>query len=595
MMRDERMRQWLRTWLIDRGGLVTLLVLVVYIWIAPTHVVNGDNAEFSTLGTTGGAAHPPGYPAYLMWLRLWSWLPAQSPAHAAAISTCILSALQTFVLHAACRAWGARPTAAAFVVGMYAMGPIVLRVQSEAEVFAPHSLICALVLWLSALSGPLRGIARAFALGLVAGLGMSNQLTCVLLAPIGLLGAIRGIRESKRVAITIVAAMLGLVAGLSSYLYLLVTPDTLASWGKLHDLHDLWWHFLRMDYGGPGSFAPRGIHVPMMDNLIALGRTTGRSYVWVPAVLAVGSLVWFTVRPKGESRVAWIVLAASWFVCGPLLVSRFDVGLDDIGIYIVQRFHLMSVLVLAIPLAVAIDRIVMRIENEQLRSRAGVVAIGLPIVVVLSMTSLSLSYVVRFHSAAIERNAENLLRTLPPNAVVLGAPDVYTFVMAYEQGALGLRPDVVVITTPQLRLGFHRRRIEERTGVRIESALGQTMNVPLTEKLLATGRPVFVDQFQFSIVKAFPTYPYGTLYRVLPRGTLTPSVDEVYAMNVELYDKFVFDYMLPGMHDENATRVHFVYANVWRVLANSLRAAGANEKAADALERAEALEPDKTR
>ncbi|MFN0253492.1 MAG: protein O-mannosyl-transferase family, partial [Kofleriaceae bacterium] len=238
----------MRTWLVERGGLITLALFALYMWIAPPHVVNGDNAEFSTLGTTGGAAHPPGYPAYLMWLRLWSWLPAESPAHAAAIATGILTTLQAFVLHAACRAWGARPTAAAVVVALYTAGPIVLRVQSEAEVFAPHALICSLVLLLSATAGPLRGAWRVAALGLVAGLGISNQLTCVLLAPVGLLGAVRGVRESTRTTpLAVAAGVGGLVLGLCSYIYLLLTPDTWGSWGKLDDLGDLWWHFLRMD------------------------------------------------------------------------------------------------------------------------------------------------------------------------------------------------------------------------------------------------------------------------------------------------------------------------------------------------------------
>ena len=73
-------------------------------------MVYGDNAEFSALSALGGVAHPTGYPLYVLWLRAWSWLPVDSPAHAASIATAILTALEVLVLHAACRAWGARPT-----------------------------------------------------------------------------------------------------------------------------------------------------------------------------------------------------------------------------------------------------------------------------------------------------------------------------------------------------------------------------------------------------------------------------------------------------------------------------------------------------
>src|ERR1043165_3653904 len=94
-----------RTLLLDRGGLIAVAALAAYLWIAPPWIVDGDNAELATLGAVGGGAHPTGYPAYLLWLRLTSWLPGATPAHTAAIATAILAAIQLLVLHAACRAW----------------------------------------------------------------------------------------------------------------------------------------------------------------------------------------------------------------------------------------------------------------------------------------------------------------------------------------------------------------------------------------------------------------------------------------------------------------------------------------------------------
>ena len=62
-----------------------MVALAVYGALATPHIVDGDNAEYSTLGTIGGAAHPTGYPLYLLWLRAMAWLPG-TPAHAAWIS-----------------------------------------------------------------------------------------------------------------------------------------------------------------------------------------------------------------------------------------------------------------------------------------------------------------------------------------------------------------------------------------------------------------------------------------------------------------------------------------------------------------------------
>src|SRR5215468_7803311 len=123
-----------RVLLIDRGGLIAVGALVGYAWLAPPWFVDGDNAELVTLGTVGGVAHPSGYPAYLLWLRAMAWLPGTTPAHTTAIATAILAAIQLVVLHAACRAWGARPTTATLAIALYAAGPLVMRYSSEAEV-----------------------------------------------------------------------------------------------------------------------------------------------------------------------------------------------------------------------------------------------------------------------------------------------------------------------------------------------------------------------------------------------------------------------------------------------------------------------------
>src|SRR4249920_3715606 len=118
---DVSLRNCMRDALVQRGGLVTFAMLVLYGWLAPAHVVDGDNAEFCTLAATGGAAHPSGYPLYVLWLRALSWLPG-TPAHAAALATVILAAASMGVLHAACRAWGARPLAATFATLVFATG-----------------------------------------------------------------------------------------------------------------------------------------------------------------------------------------------------------------------------------------------------------------------------------------------------------------------------------------------------------------------------------------------------------------------------------------------------------------------------------------
>lgn len=579
----------------ERGGLIALVTLVVYLWLAPPHIVDGDNAEFATLGSTGGVAHPSGYPLYLIWLRLTSWLPAQSPAHAAALATSILAAIQILILHAACRAWGARASAASLAVAVFAAGPAVLRIQSEAEVFALNGLIVSCVLWLSATNGPLRGSARSATLGLVAGLGLANHLTCVLVAPIGLTGVVRGMRESARPrAVVAAVTMLGLIVGLTPYLYLMVTRETLLSWTRISDLEHLVHHFLREDYGGAGQFAPQGTDVSAGTSTFAMLQTIGRGWLWAPLVIGIATLVRQIARPNGpETRWSWITLALAIVVAGPLLASRFNVAPEGIGLYVVRRFHVLPTLLFAPAVAVGFHELAAflqrRVTLESLRSRAlgGVFAT----VVFVAVAGLSLPHLLRVHSPAVELGLRNTLRSLPPNAVLITHTDLFHFGIGYLQGALGERNDVTVITWPQMRSRIYRARLARRAGIELDPDATSTTTVEVAELVLAMQRPLFIDAYNSNIAKAFPTYPYGILFRVLPRGVQAPSIVDVFTLNRDIFEKFELGYEPPGLDDEYATDMHQQYARLWHILARGLAAAGHREQQAVAAAFAEALAP----
>ena len=549
------------------------MTLLVYVLVAPAWIVEGDNAELAGLSVLGGAAHPSGYPLYVLWLRAWSWLPAHSPAHAAAIATGILTAIEVVLVQAAARAWGARPPAAALVAALLAASPIVLRVQSQAEVFALSGAIVAAVLCLAAAGGPLRGERRVVALALVAGLGLSNHLTCAFVAPIGILGVVRGMREATRSRAVVVAlGLAALVVGLLPYVYLLVAPSTPSSWGKIDGITALVRHVLRMDYGGPGELSPHGAQVAATENLWTLAQSLGRAYLWLP--IAAALVAW---KKPGETRAAWLCWLASFVLAGPLFVARFNLHPLGLERYTVSRFHLLPMVLLAIPIAVGLDwigeRVLARVPGQLVRSQ--VAGVLLAVAVFLGAALVSLPGVARYHTAAVERSLENTLTTLPPDAIVIGTQDILHFGSSYLQAAVGIRPDVTVISTPQVGLAYYRERVRAKTGVDLSVLVTEKSAVPsvrIAELMLATGRPLFIDQFQANIAKRFPVYPYGAVFRVLPRGSALPSIGELFATNKALFEKFRFDYPTPGPGDDLAAQAHAQYAATWRALAEGLAA-----------------------
>jgi hypothetical protein len=352
------------------------------------------------------------------------------------------------------------------------------------------------------------------------------------------------------------------------------------AWGKVTDLDGVVHVFLRNDYGGPTSFRAAGTateHVSALENLGALARTLGRAWLWLPILLGVVTLARRSLRDAGgESRVAWALLAVSWLLpC--LLVLRFDVPPHGLGLYVCQRFHVLPAILLAIPISVGLAPLAERVTRA-------IVAPLVATVGVVALAAASLPYLGRVHSPAMELHAKNLLDSLPQGAVLIHGQDEFHAGIGYAQWSLGMRRDVVAITWPLTQFHWYRLRIYRR-------GVPPNYLVPLAEAVLASGKPLFVDRLQRDVIASFPTHPYGSVIRVYPRGTRLPSVEEVYALNVELYSKFRLDYARPGPDDEYATEVHLRYRATWEMIATMLAKVGRPEDAARARATAERLGP----
>jgi hypothetical protein len=566
----------------ERGWPLALCALIAYVALASPRIVDGDSAELATLGALGGRAHPSGYPLYVLWLRLWSWLPVATPAHAAAIATAVLAALALVALHAACRAWGARPLAATIAVAVFGAAPVVQRYACEAEVFALNDLAVALVLWLAAAAGPVRGGWRGAALGLVAGAGLANHLTCALVAPVGVLGVARAVRESPRAALPAAAA--GLVVGLAPYAYLAIA-DGPAAWGRVASLSDLIGTVLRSDYGGATGFAAGGTDVAWSTSVAALAATLGRSWLWLLAAAGAAMLAVRIWRPAGESRRAWALLAVSTALAGPVLVSRFNIDPHGLGAYVCERFHILPVLLLAVPVAAALDLGVARVARLGSTARPGRAA-WLATLGFAALTVAGVPGLLRIHSPATELGVRNLLRSLPRGAIAVVTDDDHCAGARYLQLVRGERSDVAVVCAGLLPLAWYRAAWADR-GL----ALPATTGPRLGEALLRAGRPAFVDPRLTGVAAALPGYPFGVLRRVLPPTAAPPPAAEVAAQNREIYRAFDLDYPPPGRDDGYPTAAHHRYADAWLAIARLLAAAGDRDAARDALELARELQP----
>lgn len=587
------MRARLAVLLLDRGGLAGLAALLLYAFLAPAYPLGGDNGEFATLAATGGIAHPSGYPLYVLWLRAWSWLPG-SPAHAAALATALIAAIAVVVLHAACRAWGARPAAATVATALWAASPVALLLHSQAEVFALNGLVAATILWLAAPGGPVVGGRRAVLLGLCAGLGLANHLTCALLAPIGIYGVVRGIREAPARRVPIAGlVVVALVLGLLPYAYLFVAPTGGLSWGRVDSLGDLAHHALRADYG-TGSLSAHGVAIPLAVNLEPFALQLVRAY-W--GVFLAGGVIALVVRiARGPARGAWAGLAAAFVLAGPILISRFDQAPVGVWAWMTERFHHLPLVLLAVPVAVGLElgasaiarwlpAASARVEGRE-RALAALAVLVLPLA-----AAPSLDHPRRGHSPAVDRGARNLLRAMPEGAVVIASGDDLYFCIGYAQLVDGVRPDVHHIALELMTLPWYRADSSRRLGFDVLVPGEGYASVKLAAAVLEHGDPLFVDSGQKYILDEFPSYPFGPVIRVLPKGTPLPPIDQVRAENQRVVDSYDLAYPKPSAGDGWAAVVHRRYAKPWVALALAYDKLGRTEDAERASQIAGALAP----
>jgi len=186
----------------------------------------------------------------------------------------------------------------------------------------------------------------------------------------------------------------------------------------------------------------------------------------------------------------------------------------------------------------------------------------------------------------------NLLNSLPEGAVVLAQSDDLVAGTTYAQTVLGVRADVVLVSWAQTPLRWYRERLAAR-GVAIDPYApgSDPASVRVADQILASGRPLFVEFALGNVLRAFTTYPSGTVFRVLPRGAPQLPLDDIIALNKRLYAKFDLDEPNPGPDDGYPTGVYHRYAKTWAIIARALADSGRRDEAKAAAELAHQLAP----
>jgi len=220
----------------SRYYLLTVLIAaaLVYWLTACRTVFVGDSGELTVVLSTGGIAHPPGYPLYtilgFLWLKL---LPIGNTALAANLFSAAAAIAASIIIYkivqkvALYRHWPVIPSAFALI---FAFSYPVWSSATNAEVYAFSGLLY-LAAFFAVISFFNEGGSRMFILaGFLGGLTLTHHFSAGIV--IAMLVVAAFYRKRSLTSGTIISAVIALILPLFLYLYLLwrFRPDLPINW-----------------------------------------------------------------------------------------------------------------------------------------------------------------------------------------------------------------------------------------------------------------------------------------------------------------------------------------------------------------------------
>ena len=569
------------------AGLFFAIALVVYAATSAPQVLGGDSGEFATLAATGGVAHPPGYPLYVLLLRALRWIPALEPAHRASLISALVGAIACGLLYRAARAWGASPIASAIATVTFTFAPLTWHLATCPEVFSLNALVAIILVLLAARTpeDPRAALRQATLLALVAGLGVSNHHSIVLVVPIGLFAWLVAARASKRPYAALLLSLGALAAGLLPYAYLMYAartsdPATTWLWGDTKTLGGLVAHFLRREYGttqlGLSNAKPE-----VIAQVVTFLKATLFELRGIP-ILGLLGLALATKRGGKIFQWRWLMLLASVLLSGPLFLMRFNIPPRGIGAGIAERFYLLPWTLLLVACARALDSLaIVKMRRVRWLAPAAFAAVA---------STTAFESVREHHRPTVAHYVRNALNLVEPNAILVGGGDHRFGAFLYARLALGLRKDVAFVHGTLMLSTWYPPQADALVGRSLTRAENHLLSGGrLIGELLATRRPVYltdwvVDDFR----KTLPTYPIGPLIRVAPQ--FIPLPEEVYLQNDNAYAHFELEPSPPRNMDSWEGDLFSSYARPWKSLADAFQTTNAT-RAETCRRRAAAFSP----
>ncbi len=417
-----------------------------------------DSGDLISAIHTLGIAHPPGYALYVIIGKLFvTLLPFGNIAYRVNVMSAFFAAATVSILFIVIpavvsgdpsidsrfRGNDIKSWTSLIVVFLFATSPAFVALARVAEMYTLSACLAVAILYCLYSNHP-RGTSYA---ALLLGLGLSVHPTLIFLVPLFFISPARPLARSSA---------LFFLLGLSIFLYLPLraAQHPLLNWGDPSHWRNFWRVVTRADYGGLKlhpeqsvfSWTPHSVITLVKYFMVTLKGEWGWGGTIVGFMGIVGSL-----RDVKTRRWAALLLA-SWVLAGPALFLLSNLPLGEATTPAILQPYLLLVSVLWVPFVLrGFFWCHPRVGGDPSKSLWIPAFAGMTI---LLLASRPWSFTSQRNDFYAYDYARNILRSLPPGAVLYDPDDPTHFSIRALQTVENRRTDIVLLSFFRTRWGY---------------------------------------------------------------------------------------------------------------------------------------------
>lgn len=544
-----------------------IIPFTLYVLTLAPSVAFTDSGELAAACASLGVAHPTGYPLFVILGFLWTKIPLPFSiifklnlfaAFCTALASLLFFELTLFLLSVIQEQQSHPPketkkkknkskseqiatvldreTLVAIAVSaslLFACSRTIWAQATTVEVYSLHlvMLVLSIRLFLRFTLAKEPQTNDAFIWAFVLGLGFTNHLTMILLAPAMLYFYFHRFGFTKDAFTRIAIMSVPFVLGLSLYLYLPLRSSMLPefNWGEVHRSFDKFFYHVSGKQYQVNLF--NGNWEPQAKMLFSL----------LPFELAFVGIV---LAIYGAVRVFQVEKPLAWFLV--LLVLGSALYAVNYNVHDADSYFLLTFLALILLAGMGVMFL------AQQRKELATMSLLLPLIAI----AINFQHNNKQNETLVVDYTKTMVEPLEPNALVLSAQwDYFCSAFWYLQRFEGLRPDVVMIEKELLRRTWYVRAVQrqypeitEKCRSEIEAFLedleqfesGKPYNqiriqarwIAMLNALIEKNmneRPVYLTtdvlQTEPEVATAYKKVPQGFALRVSTQDTLLPMGD----------------------------------------------------------------------